>query len=111
MAVVLWFFESALRQGGRLCLRLGAHGGVLEHANVAIESDGKMCDAHGFDDGEDDRAAHMVARAVLAMRFVGSYMKVGDVAVSRPQRQRETQARQKSGPAGRRRRRRTSPGR
>jgi hypothetical protein len=57
---------------GQRGLALGASARLSRYADETAKGDGQVGYAHGFDDGEDDDTAYMLACAVLFMRLVGA---------------------------------------
>lgn len=85
-------FEVAPALGGeseRIDIDLSGGGGVLEGANIAMETDSQMRDAKGFQNGKDDAALHSIAGGVLPMGLVETDMEVGNVSCFRTQGPRE----------------------
>ena len=74
---------------GRVRSSLVQVGGTLVDADEAMERDGQVGDADGFDYCQDDVAFDIVADRVLAMGVGGMDVEIGKVARARSDGQRE----------------------
>lgn len=75
-----------------------------------MQSDDQVGYAKWLDEGKNNGAANRVTGGIFLVWLVTSYMEVGEISVSAPQRQREVQgraqSRQEARPRGGTRRRR-----